>query len=103
MFGPGPATASGEKTASAVVYASPCYLHGFEVNPPNIGTSTLKIWDSATATTSGKSVISEAQVASGQNSIYLSFVTPRPCNQGLYAELTNSNGSTAFVVAFSPF
>lgn len=102
MLGIGPATSSGEKSASTVIYTRPCYLHGFEVVPPNIGYSVLKVYDSSNTSTAGKTIIAEATVAAGQNSIYLSFMTPRVANNGVYAELTNTSGSTTFVLAFSP-
>lgn len=92
------ATSSGEKSASAVIYARPAYLHGFEILPPATGVSTIKVYDSPSSATG--LIIASGTVAAGQNAIYLSFVCPRVCNNGVYAALTGS--ATTYQVAFSP-
>jgi hypothetical protein len=93
----GPSTTSDELSASSVIITRPGFLHGFELLPPLLGTSTLKIYDSPTGA-SGK-LISEATVAAGQNSMWLSFNSPRVLNQGCYAAISGS--STTYTVAFS--
>ncbi len=95
----GPVTSSGEQSASGVVYPRCAGLHSFEFLPPTTSTSTLKIYDSATATTSGKLLLASATVSAGQNSIYLNYGVPRVCNQGIYCVLSGS--ATTFVIGFS--
>lgn len=96
----GPASYSGEKSADAVIYAAPAFLHGFELQPPTIGYATLKIYDNASAASG--TLIASATVAAGMNSIYLDFTAARACNNGIYADITVTSTSTTYSVAFSP-
>lgn len=95
----GPATSSGEKTDDAVICARPGYLHGFELLPPSAGTVTLKIYDSENSTVSGKTVLAQAKVAAGQNSVYCAFLVPRVANRGIFAEVDVTTSS--YTVAYS--
>lgn len=90
-------TTSDEQSASAAIMARPGFLHGFELLPPLLGTSTLKIYDNAAVAT-GK-LVAEATVAAGQNSMWLNFSSPRVLNQGCYASLSGS--ATTYIVSFS--
>lgn len=96
----GPATSSDEKTASSAITTRPSFLHGFEVLPPPFGSATLKVYDSENSTVAGKKLLASAVVRAGQNSVYLSLLTPRVANRGIYAVLT-STAATSFVVAYS--
>lgn len=93
---PGLVTSSGEKTASAQIYAAPSYLHNFEVNPPAIGLATVKIYD---GTDSTGTMIASITVAAGQNSVVVDYKTARIANRGIYAALS---GTTSYIVGFSP-
>lgn len=94
------ATSSGELSASAQIMVMGGYLHGFELNPPVSGISTLKVYDSDNSTTTGKLLLATATVASGMNSIYCEFPSLRTANRGIYCVLTSSVGTT-YSVGFS--
>jgi len=92
----GPATTSGEQSATAQIWAQPGFLHGIEINPPQSGLVTLKVYDGAS--TSGK-LLSTLTVAAGENSISVQFNSPRVVNSGIHAALS---GTTTYVIAYSP-
>lgn len=89
-------TSSGEKSATAQINTIGGYLHGFELNPPETGYATLKVYDSKSSGTS--MLLATASCAAGMNSIYVEFPYPRACNSGIYAVLT---GTTTYTVGFS--
>lgn len=91
------ATSSGEKSATAQIISLGGYLHGFELNPPATGLSTLKIYDSNNGSTD--KLITTATCAAGLNSIYVEFPTLRTTNLGIYAVLTGA--ATTYVIGFS--
>ena len=91
------ASSSGEKSATAQITAIGAYLCGFELNPPDTGLATLKIYDSANAGTS--LLLATATVAAGLNSVYVEFPFPRTGNTGIYAVLTGA--ATTYSVGFS--
>lgn len=99
----GPSTSSGEKSADAQVTSRASFLHGFELNPPNAGFTTIKIYDSENSTLTGKLLIATATCSTGMNSIYLIFPSPKVANRGIYADITSTPGSssTTYNVAFS--
>lgn len=92
-----PSSVSGEKNASAVIYAAPAILQSIDLLPPATGVATLKIYDHP-STASG-TIIAELVVAAGQNSASIHLATARRAVTGLYASLS---GTTTFVVGFSP-
>lgn len=97
----GPQTTSDEKTTSAQICVRTGYFHSFELNPPSIGLATLKIYDSEDSSLSGKKILAQGICAAGQNSIFLSYMVPRVALRGIYASLTVTTGTTAFVVGYS--
>jgi len=92
------ATSSGEKSASSIIQVLGGYLHGFELNPPQSGQATLKIYDSNEASTTNKLLLTTVTCTAGLNSVYVEFPTPRAVNVGIYAVLT---GNTTYTVAYS--
>lgn len=92
----GPATTTGELSASSQAWARPGYLHGVEFNPPVSGQATLKLYD---GTSSAGKLLTTLTSASGETSISVQFVVPRVVNFGIYASLS---GISTYVVAFSP-
>lgn len=94
----GPATTSDEQSASANITVRSSFLHGFEVNPPDTGIATIKIYDSENSTLTAKKIMATATVAAGQNSIYVTFPAPRVANRGIRAVLT---GTTTYTVGYS--
>lgn len=95
---PGPASSSGELSASSIVMNMTGYLHGVELNPPSVGLATVKVWDSPTTSTVGKRLLTTMTCAAGQNALFLTFLMPRIANSGIYCELT---GTTTYVVGYS--
>ncbi len=96
-----PYVMSGEKTASAVISDRPGLLMGIDFLPPSSGTAILKIYDSASATTSGKTIIFEALIAAGTSTSSLSLPMARFVSQGIYAVLTDGSTSALFNVGYS--
>lgn len=92
---------SGEKSASAVISDRPGLLMGIDFLPPSSGAAVLKIYDSATATTSGKTIIFEASIAAGTSTNSLSLPMARFVTQGIYAVLTDGSASALFNVGYS--
>lgn len=101
MYMIGPQTTSDEQSASAQICTRTGYFHSFELNPPAIGLATLKIYDSENSTLAGKKILAEGICAAGQNSIFLSYMTPRVALRGIYASLTTTVGTTTYVAGYS--
>ena len=89
-------TSSGEKSATAQVTLIGGYLHGFELNPPDSGLATLKVYDSKSGGTG--LLIATATTAAGLPSIYVEFPHPRAANSGIYAVLV---GTTTYIIGYS--
>ena len=92
-----PATVSGEKSASAVIYAAPAALIGIDLLPPSSGIATLKIYDHPSAASG--TIVAELVVAAGMNAQSVHLAVSRRALTGLYASLT---GTTTYIVAFHP-
>jgi hypothetical protein len=93
-----PSTSSGSKSASAVITSLPGRLDGIDIQPPAANTATLIIYDSATATTSGKTVLRSITIPAGGASVNLTDLCII-ANEGIYAVLAGD--ATTYVVLFS--
>lgn len=91
-----PSTSSGELSASTQIVTRPAFLQEVELNPPSIGTATLKIYDSNSGASG--TLLMSITVAAGQNTLYLSYPSGRVANRGIYVALT---GTTTFVLGYS--
>lgn len=86
-----PCTMSGNKTASAVIWARPGILGVLDLSPPTTGVVTLKIYDNASAASG--TVLARVDLPAGvvsSNNIHVG----RQALLGLYAELSGTYTGT---------
>ncbi len=79
---------SGVKTADAVVQVGRCSLQGIKATNVSGSTFTVQVYDSATATTSGKVEIARMVLAANGSLEY--DMHGRMCAEGLYVDITGS-------------
>lgn len=79
---------SGVKAADAVVQVGRCSLQGIKATNVSGSTFTVQVYDSATATTSGKVEIARMVLAANGSLEY--DMHGRMCAEGLYVDITGS-------------
>jgi len=79
---------SGVKTADAVVQVGRCSLQGIKATNVSGSSFTVQVYDSATATTSGKVEIARMVLAANGSLEY--DMHGRMCAEGLYVDITGS-------------
>lgn len=87
------------KDASAVVKASAGTLWGIEVTTDGTNTATVTVYDSATATTVGKTVLSYVLVAGAARFDGHDWSHGVACSQGLYVTLSGTGAK--FILYYS--
>lgn len=96
-----PTTSSGLQDASAVISDQPGRLRGCSVIMNNGAQSSVRIYDSATATTSGKKLLAHVQADLGM--LHASALIP-DCgivvNEGIYAVLGGDDAAPEFIVLY---
>jgi hypothetical protein len=88
-----PADTTGQLTATTQIKTAPCRIMGFQLNAGS-GTTTLTIYDSATAGTGASGMLDQHVLAANANSID-QWWGPQGlmCNNGIYATLSGSGAS----------
>lgn len=84
------AQTGGKQTASAVVYSGPCVLTFVKLVEAGAD-STLTLYDSATATTSGKTIMDYLEVMAGDGQVGGPMTVPLTFSQGVYAVVTGTS------------
>ena len=79
---------SGVKSTDAVAYVGRCALKSIHATNASGSTFTVQVWDSGTATTSGKVEIARMVLASNGSLEY--DMHGRICAEGLYVDVTGT-------------
>lgn len=90
------ATSSGLKTVSTVIATYPCSITHLNVTGAS---GTWVIYDSASTTTTGKTVIGKVTTGASETNKDVDYNTPIWCNEGIYITQT---GGTDFTCAYMP-
>jgi hypothetical protein len=89
-------TSGGLRTSSAVVAAFPCSFASLQVS--GVG-GTWIVYDSATATTSGKTVLAKIVTGAAETHAQHVFDSPIWANEGIY--VTQASG-TDYIASYMP-
>jgi hypothetical protein len=93
---PEPCKSSGEKSASAVIFAAPALLTSIDILPPASGNAVLKIYDNPSAASG--TLLWEGQVQTAGTSLTVDLSIPVWAGTGIYASLSGT--ATTYVVRF---
>jgi len=95
-----PATSSGLKTSSAVIYDKSCRLQSVQVNTDGTNAATVIVYDSEDTTTSGRLVLAKFIVPGAQGGDFRHFNDIGIyANRGLYCTISGT-GAEAIVAYF---
>jgi len=94
------AQSSGEKEASTVCFSAKCALTSVLVLTDGTNAAVAIVYDSATATTSGKKKIAEFTVAGSDNYGGRNWAFPVDLAEGLY--ITVSGTGASFIAEYIP-
>lgn len=86
----GRSTSSGEKSGSAQITTTESFLMGVDVQPPSVGQSVLKIYDSKNSDVVGKLVLAEIYLDAGLQGLNHVWVLPITANQGIYVSASGT-------------
>jgi hypothetical protein len=89
-------TSSGLKTSSTVIAAFPSSLTSLTVTGAS---GTWIVYDSATTTTSGKTVLAKVVTGASEVNAQLVYDSPLWANEGIYV---TQSGGTDFITGFLP-
>jgi hypothetical protein len=97
-----PVESSGSKTATGMILAAECRLRAVQLITDGTNAGTIEIWDSDTATTSGKKLLAKYK-ATGASFGGSPWIPESGIDAkfGLYAVLTLGAGAAEFVVHYS--
>lgn len=68
---------------------------------PTTGTATLVVYDSADSNTSGKTILAEFEIDAGMPSCNHEYTNMVNANHGIYATLTDTSGSSSFIIRYA--
>jgi hypothetical protein len=85
---------SGVKTASAVISKYPCLVTDLAVYTDGTNAVTITLYNSSTATTSGKTVLAKSVVIGASYAGGNFIPTPIVASEGVYMTLSGTGGST---------